>query len=89
MREDKQKRDARAGVLPTLEMSAEEVDEALAAADAMEVDDLESTSKELLGKGASDDKDDGQAKKDQADKDDNKAKDQADPYVYVPSHNTR
>ena len=69
MREDKQRRDARAGVPPTLEMSAEEVDEALGGAEAMEVDDLESASKELLDKGASDDEDDGKAEQDQANKD--------------------
>ena len=51
VREDKQRRDKRAGVPPTLEMSKEEVDEALRGGEAMEVDDLESTSKELLGQG--------------------------------------
>ena len=61
---------------PPLNMSKEEVDEALRGGEAMEVDDLESASKELLGKGASDDEDDGEAKEDETDNDKAK-KDQA------------
>ena len=81
VREDDQKRAARVGAVPELHMSAEEVDEALGGGEDMEVDDLESTTKELLGKGASDDEDDGKAEKDKAKKDqakDDKKKDDDD-----------
>ena len=81
VREDKTRRGSRTGMPPPLEMSKEEVDEALRGGEEMEVDDLESTTKELLEKGASDDEDDGKAEEDKAKKDqakDDKKKDDDD-----------